>query len=479
MFKTRYAVPLGLAAVLIVCAVSAAALSHGGFADQATLHHLSPFLALPVAAGAETLRTLQERAAKMVQEMSAILQKAEAEDRDLNDDETAAYDALRVDHDKLAARIERMRDQAGREASLDRVEPGAGRNQRIDRAPGSASTQFETLGEFMHAVRFRPNDQRLDWNEEVGANLTTEQRAELRMDDGPSGGFAIPPQFRDQLLKLSPQQAIVRPRAQVIPAGNPPDAAITMPALDQTGAAPGNFFGGVQVSWIGEGGTKPQTDLKLREVTLTPHEVAGVMVVTDKLLRNWQASSPMIEQQLRGAIAQAEDFAFLRGDGIAKPLGYLKAGATYKVPRATANTVTYEDIVNMVVRMYGQGVFLYSRSMLGQLLKLKDEQGRPLWLPSVREGEPNTLMGRPAIENDRAPQLGSLGDLSAADFSQYLIKDGSGPFVAASEHVLFQQNKTMVKVFWNVDGAPWLTAPFQVENGDVVSPFVALDVPAA
>ncbi len=299
------------------------------------------------------------------------------------------------------------------------------------------------------------------------------------MDDGAAGGFAIPPQFRETLLQVTPQQSIVRPRAQVIPAGSPPDAPVTMPALDQTGAAPGNAFGGVQVQWIGEGGLKPETDMRLREITLTPHEVAGTITVTDKLLRNWQAADALLRQQLRGAVVQAEDFAFLRGNGIGKPLGFLASTALYRVPRATANAVTYDDVVNMVVRLWGQGVFLYSRSMLGALMKLKDGQGRPLWVPSVREGEPATLMGYPAIENDRNPQLGQLGDLSLVDLSQYLIKDGSGPFVAASEHVLFRQNKTVIKVFWNVDGAPWLTAPFQVENGDVVSPFVGLDVPGA
>ena len=71
-----------------------------------------------------------------------------------------------------------------------------------------------------------------------------------------------------------------------------------------------------------------------------------------------------------------------------------------------------------------------------------------------------------------------MGDLILADWGYYLVKDGSGPFVAASEHVLFTSNKTIIKIFWNVDGAPWLQAPIAEENGYQVSPFVALDVPA-
>lgn len=399
---------------------------------------------------------------RLIGQMSAILDRADREDRDLTAEETAAFDRLKAETAPLKARLDRSVDLHAIE-----IESGAAGRGRF-------GGQFASLGEFMHAVRFNPRDRRLSYVENVAG-----QRAEMRMDDGPSGGFAIPPQFLPKLMALKPQSAIIRPRATVIPAGSPPDAAITIPALDQTGSAPSNMFGGVQVGWIGEGGLKPNTDMKLREVTLTPHEVAGLMTVTDKLLRNWQSASGVLEQQLSGAISQAEDLAFLAGNGIGKPLGFLRSTALYRVGRQIAGSVTYDDIVSMVVHLYGNGVFFYSRSMLGALMRLKDGQGRPLWLPSIREGEPATLMGFPAIENTRNPSLGTLGDLSLVDLSQYLIKDGSGPFVATSEHALFAQNKTLIKVFWNVDGAPWMNAPFQNEGGDLVSPFVALDVPSA
>ena len=73
-----------------------------------------------------------------------------------------------------------------------------------------------------------------------------------------------------------------------------------------------------------------------------------------------------------------------------------------------------------------------------------------------------------------SPALGSVGDVALIDAEHYLIKDGSGPFVAASEHVLFTQNKTVIKAFWNVGGKPWLTAPHYDEGGYQTSPFVVL-----
>src|SRR5690606_4763560 len=124
----------------------------------------------------------------------------------------------------------------------------------------------------------------------------------------------VPMQFRSDIMQINPQAAIVRPRATVIPAGSPPDSAIIIPALDQTGSAPAHMTGGVDVSWVEEGGLKPETDATFRQITLQPKEVAAHITVTDKMLRNWQASAAFLENQLRGAITRAEDFAFLTGN---------------------------------------------------------------------------------------------------------------------------------------------------------------------
>jgi len=63
-----------------------------------------------------------------------------------------------------------------------------------------------------------------------------------------------------------------------------------------------------------------------------------------------------------------------------------------------------------------------------------------------------------------------------ADFSYYLIKNGSGPFILASEHKYFTENKTVVKAFYNVDGSPWLRNPITLRDGVTeVSPFVVLE----
>lgn len=423
------------------------------------------------------LKELKEKKGAAVAKMGSILEAAKADgNRDLTEAEAKEFDELEADVaalDKQIARAERFETH---QASVEQVQPAASRSagiQSLPRAGGDpAKKEFENLGEFIHAVRFNKNDARLSYVEPHNV------RGEQRMDTGSSGGFMVPAQFIPTLKQVDAQGSVIRPRATVIGAGDPPDAPVTMPALDQSTT---NLYGGVDVQWIGEGAEKPDTDAKFKEITLTPQEVAGLVTVTDKLLRNWGAASGVIEKLLRGATIAAEEKAFFKGDGVAKPLGLLNSNALMKVNRAVSNQVAYADIANMFGNFYdpqGNGVFMYNPRILPTLMKLKDEDGRLVWQNSAREGAPDSLFGLPAIKNYHSPALGSLGDLVLADWGNYLIKDGSGPLVSASEHVKFTSNKTVIKITWNVDGQPWLNAPLKLEDGLTASPFIALDVPA-
>ncbi|AZN72002.1 phage major capsid protein [Georhizobium profundi] len=429
------------------------------------------------------LKLLREKRAKLVAEMRSIIQAAEAEDRDLTAEEQATFDEAEAAKSSLDARILRLEGVEASETALDAIVPAASRQAGIVRPPApEARREFESVGEFLSAVRFHPNDQRLNFVEGVGAEHDENGlAAEFRMDNDRQGGFMVPPQLRQTIMSVEPQDAMVRPRANVIPAGSPPDAGITMPALDQSGDNPGNVHGGMTFQWIEEGGEKPETDAELRGVTLTPHEIAGFVTVTDKLLRNWQASASFIEGLMRGGVSAAEDYAFLRGNGTTQPLGALNAPVLKLVNRQGANQVSYIDLANMVAVLLMRGgnpVWSIPQAALPQIAQLKDPAGNYIFIPNAREGFAGTLLGYPLRWNNRAPGLGQRGDILLADWSYYLIKDGSGPFVAASEHVKFTSNKTVIKIFWNVDGAPWMHAPFKEENGYEVSPFVALDVPA-
>lgn len=434
------------------------------------------------------LEKLRQKRAELVARLRAILDTASAEDRDLTEEERAEYDAKKAEVEELSKDIERAEELEALEAHLDAPRPTVAQRQGLAPRGPEAKREFETIGEFLHAVRFNPNDQRLVYQE-----FDREAASDQEMGTGSAGGFMVPQQFRQEMLSVTPQQAAFRPRATVIPAGDPPDAAITMPALDQTNGSTdaAKMYGGVEVNWISEGGTKPQTDLKLREIKLEPQEVAGHIVVTDKLLRNWQAAGAFLSNQIRLAVIAAEEHAFMTGSGLGKPQGVVDTAAAYVVNRASAGTFKLVDAHAMVARLLQRGgspVWLMSQSVLPQLAAMRNLTGESpevgdgslVWNPNARDPVTGMqqLLGYPIFWHERSPALGTKGDVVLADLSYYLIKDGSGPFVAASEHVHFTTNKTVIKIFWNVDGRPWLTAPLTLENGWNASPFVVLDVPA-
>lgn len=413
------------------------------------------------------LEELRNRLSQAVTQMRALIDKASAEGRDNTAEEMTEYGSLEASVDKINKDIEREeRLQALESKNAEVVNPPHKPNIGIivDRS----KEPIENLAHMVYLMRFEPDDRRL------------REVREQSMGIGEKGGFMVPTQWSGDLLSIPAQAAAIRPRATVIPAGTPPDSSITMPALDQTAAQ--NMYGGVTVSWTAEGGAKAETDMNLKEVTLTPQEVAGHIVVTDKLLRNWSAADAVLRQQLSAALVAAQENAFLSGNGASKPVGILDAActATISYARAGAGAIAFADVRGMLARLKfgGSPVWVASQTILPQLMAMVDAGNNSVWLPSgnIIGSIAGTLFGIPLFLHDRSPALGTKGDLVLADFGYYLIKDGSGPYIDASPHVYFTNNKTVIKIFTNVDGHPWLTAPIPLEGSaaNTVSPFVVL-----
>ena len=407
-------------------------------------------------------------------QMSAL-----AEKEAFTPEDEATFLEMKARSEGLAKQIERLEFVEADRAVLDRVEVVPSKPRPDPDRPAATepivkgvrkpieNPGFANVGELMYVSLKNPHDPRI--------------RALMEMGTGESGGLAIPDDINPTLQEVKPQEAIFRPRAMVVPAGEAPEADLTLPAVNQTAAA--NMYGGVQVDWVAEGAPKPETQGKLRETKWSPKEVAAKIVVTDKLLRNWAAANSFIERMLRGALLAAEDVAFLKGDGQKRPKGVLASAALKKVNRAQANKIAYQDLVNMEGELHDDAgaIWIVNPRAIPQLRTMVDGAGRFIWIgdrPIAEDpGGVSTLLGRPVIKNYRSPALGSLGDVVLLVPSYYVIKDGVDVTIAASEHALFDENKTVIKAFKSVDGGPWLDGPIAQEDGQTYSPFVALDVP--
>lgn len=409
--------------------------------------------------------------------MNAILAEADArEDGKLTPEEVTEYDSLEARYDDLGKDEERVKKQMEREKELKKARTFPD-DARIDVVKPD---EFKNVGEYFWAIaKMKAGGYR-----DVRLDALMEKR-EQTMGTGATGGYALPEQFDATIRQVMAQESIVRPRATVIPAGSPPDAKLTFPALDQTSGK--NMYGGVTVVHTGEGVTMTETTSYLREVSLEPKEISAYIVVTQKLLNNWDAAGAFVTKQLTAAMVGQEDYDFLRGDGVNKALGVINSAAQVTYNRAGATAISFADVYGMYARaLLGRGgsyAWLASQTTIPQLAAMTDAGTHAVWLGggdangAAQAPMPNTLFGFPIIFCDRLPALGTKGDLSLVNLSFYLIKDGSGPAAASSEHVYFTSNKVVFKVVWNVDAHPWLTEPIPLEGStsNTVSPFVILN----
>lgn len=415
------------------------------------------------------LKFLLAKKAEIAQEIAGIVASGEAEGM-LSDEAMENVKRLKASLDKVKTQIELLQ---GVEVEAS-VEPtpavAASRVYASNNIPAlRGKEKFDSLGEFMQAAMFNPEDPRLEY------------RSEQSMGVGSKGGFLIPSQFMSEVKSMEPTASLVRPRATIIPAGTPPDAEITIPALDQepTEAGANQVYAGVTVSKVEEGGTKSVTDANFRLIRLKPSEFAARIPMTDKSLRNAPAIGTWAETLLRKAVLGAEDREYLVGNGVGGPEGATVAGGAYVVARQTSNQIDIEDIKEIYSRFVGlesNAVWVASRSAFRQLLNITGDGGGDTNIIAFDKSTSTvSIYGIPVIRHDRVSALGTQGDFGLYDFSAYLIKDGSGPIVETGFATgQWEANKRSVKITWNFDGRMWLTKPYRDEEDFESSPIVVL-----
>ncbi|WP_418186740.1 phage major capsid protein [Aliarcobacter lanthieri] len=412
------------------------------------------------------LATLRKKRADIVAKMGVLNTLAINENRDFTAEEQSQYDGFNAEQEGLKSQITRLEIQQQLDAEMN----GAVTKPVAFGVPAVVSmkdnqildeTGFSDFGDFMGAVK-SGTDKRL-------SSLYAEQT----MGNGSEGGFLIPTQFGQLLKTFNPEDSIVRQRATVIPSGNYPDGEITFPALDQSGSK--GVYSGVVTQWVAEGKEIPETAFSLREIKLISKAVAGLMPFSNKLLRNTESASALGIKLLRQAIAKAEDDAFIVGDGVGKPLGYLNSTSSKVVNRGTLGAVSFNDLVAMVANSFGDNLeWVISRTLYTDIVTMTKPNDDYLFTVGIN-GAPDRILGFPIRWSQRTPTKGNKGDVQLLDLSYYYIKDGSRLMLSASEHVLFKQDKTLFKIVANVDGQSSLNDKLTLENGSTVSPFVILN----
>jgi HK97 family phage major capsid protein len=309
-------------------------------------------------------------------------------------------------------------------------------------------------------------------------------KAAMGESSGVTGGYLVPVEFYNKLLSIVSEEAILRSRAFVQPMAA---ATLQFPYLDVTtvqtaGTSP--FFGGVVMNWTEEAQNRTETEPQFKQMELKAHELSGYAVSSNVLLQDAGFGLEKFLMTLFAkAIAWHEDYAFLQGNGVGKPLGILTAKASLAVNRNTGGQVKFVDVANMLSKLLpsslNKAIWVIHPYVLAQLVQLADAGGRVIWVPNqggAQQRVPGTLFGMDVLTTEKVPALGTKGDVMLVDPSMYVIGDRMQIEIAASEHVNFLKNQMTWRVVERVDGQPWLDNVITLQDGaSTVSPFVILN----
>ncbi|NBY00675.1 MAG: phage major capsid protein [Planctomycetes bacterium] len=208
-----------------------------------------------------------------------------------------------------------------------------------------ADPKGKSFGDWLVCVR------KNDWRtlERKYQSFPSDGKSALNTSIGTQGGYLVPTEFTDKLLQTASEKSVVRPRATLIPMAS---RAVQVPCLDSTtvpASSDSAFLGGIVARWTEESITFNETEPVFRQVELVAHELSGYSRVSNSLLEDSAIGLEQLLITLFGrAIAWHEDHAFLRGDGVGKPLGILNSNALISVARSAARAFALEDAATML-----------------------------------------------------------------------------------------------------------------------------------
>lgn len=266
------------------------------------------------------------------------------------------------------------------------------------------------------------------------------------------GGYLVDPETSATIMSVLNSSASIRSIANVVQVESTSFDVL----IDHTDVGHG---------WATETGTVAESDTpSLDRIAIPLHELSALPKASQRLLDD---SAFDVEAWLAGRIAdkfaRAEAAAFISGDGVDKPTGFLTyttvpddtwswGNLGYVVTGADGSFSDADAIIDLTyalgARYRANGSFVMNSKTAGAVRKLKDADGRFLWSDGLAAGEPARLMGYPVVIAEDMPDIASdafaiaFGDFAAGYTvaerpDMRILRD---PF-SAKPHVLFYATK--------------------------------------
>ena len=342
-----------------------------------------------------TINELKEKRMKLWEGAKAFLDSHRNESGILSAEDDETYTKMEADINALGKEISRLERQAEIDARLKEpsTEPLTGKPEgAVKVKTGRASDEYKSA--LMDA--FRTNFKRI-------SNV-------LQESVDADGGYLVPIEMDTRLIDILNEENVMRKLSTVITTSGERriNIAASRPAA----------------LWIEEGGELTWGDATFGQILLDAHKLHVAIKVTEELLYDSAFNlENYITEQFGMALANAEEDAFLNGDGDGKPTGIFDAAGGGNVADMLSSDVQADDLINLVYalkRPYRKKAsFIMNDATIATVRKLKDGNGAYIWQPSYQIGEPDKILGYNVYTSAYAPN----GSIAFGDYSYYNIGD--------------------------------------------------------
>ena len=338
-----------------------------------------------------TIKELIEKRAKVWETAKSFVDTHEDKNGLLSAEDTATYNKMEKEIEDLTSAIDRQRRAEQREADLSKPlnSPLTSRpykETQTEKKSGRATDEYKNA--MLSAMRsnFR--------------NISNVLQEGVDSD----GGYLVPEEYDSRLIDVLEEENIMRSLATTITTSGQHkiNIAATKPAA----------------AWIEEGGALSFGDATFDQIYLDAYKLHVAIKVTEELLYdNAFNLENYIITQFGKALGNAEEDAFLNGDGKGKPIGIFDSKGGGNVLGTLTAAIKSDDMLDLVYclkRPYRKSSsFIMNDSTLALLRKLKDNNGAYIWQPSYKENEPDRVLGYAVNTSPYAPTNAiAFGDYS-------------------------------------------------------------------
>ncbi|MDD4291068.1 MAG: phage major capsid protein [Clostridia bacterium] len=355
-----------------------------------------------------TILELREKRAKAWEAAKQFLDSHRNETGILSAEDDAIYTKMEGDITALGKEINRMVELE--KLNNEMVKPTSTpltakpESAKVDTKVGRASDEYKKA--FWNTVRKRDSVEVLN---------------ALQVGTETEGGYFVPDEFERTLISSLEAENIIRKHAHVFQTSS---GSHKIPVVSTKGTA----------TWIDEEGAITESDDAFGQTLIGAHKIATLIKVSEELLQDSAFDlEGYFKKEFARRIGNAEESAFLTGNGTGKPTGILAAtgGADLGITAASATAITADELIDLFyslkVPYRKNAIWVLNDSTIKAIRKLKDQNGQYLWQPALRDGEFDTVLGKRIFTSPYAPEIASgAKSIAFGDFSYYWIGDRQG-----------------------------------------------------